>query len=90
MSDLEAAARSIAQALAPSAQSAVDALATCRDALLSIAEATPDVGSSRAAILDAAKVQRNYASRIAEPLIALGVDVDLSAFDDPPSSSPSP
>jgi hypothetical protein len=87
---LEQAALSIATALAPQAQAAVDALAVCKAALDAIYAATPAVGSSRDAIADAAKVQRNYAHRIAEPLMALGVTMDLSAFDEAPASGVAP
>lgn len=82
MTNLSQAAADIAQALRPQAQAAIDALATCRASLVSIQAQTPNVGSAYTTIGDAAKVLRNYALRIAEPLQELGVSMDVSAFDE--------
>ena len=77
---VEEMALAIATALTPKAQAAIDALSECAIALEAVVETTPPIGSTRDNIEQAAKVLRNYAHRIAEPLTGLGLELNLGHF----------
>ncbi len=86
---VEQMALAIATTLQPNAQAAIDALSVCAVALEGVVETTPPIGSTRDSIEQAAKVLRNYAQRIAEPLTGLGLEMDMGHFA-PPAEEPAP
>lgn len=84
-------ALTIATALQPNAQTAINALSVCAMALEAVVETTPPIGSTRDNIEQAAQVLRNYAHRIAEPLTGLGLNLDMGHFTPPtPQGGPTP
>lgn len=88
--DLEQAALAIAAALKPQVEAAVAVLVTAKADMDAVIAASPNVGSSRAMMVQASQVFRNYAHTIAQPLIDLGLEIDLTALDPPAPEPTSP